>query len=252
MADKHNLFKYVLALADDHMILSQNIVTLCGKAPTLEEDIALSNIALDLLGQARALYSYAGELEGKNKSEDELVAFRTQEEFYNIQLVEQPNVDFAHVILRQFFVSAFFNPFWAALADCEDEFLKSFSRKAEKETAYHLQHASEWLMRLAQGTEESRRRVETALARLSPYVDELFAYDETQEKLIKDLHLPTPKQMRAAWDKNIAAVFAPADLSLSGVNALHCDGRHGRHTEYLGHLLSDLQYMQRTYPGLEW
>lgn len=247
-----NLFKYVLAIADDHMVLSQNLITLCGKGPTLEEDIAVSNIALDLLGQARELYTYAAQIEGKKNTEDALVFFRTQEQFYNIQLVEQPNIDFAHVMLRQLFVSAFLNPFWVALGTCKDGFLSGFSRKAEKETAYHLQHAAEWVIRLAGGTQESRERMEVAVARLAPYTAELFACDDETHALIKSYNLPDPQKIAALWHEHISTVFERADLTLPTATALHCDGRHGRHTENLGHLLSDLQYMQKTYPGLQW
>lgn len=246
------LFQYVLGIADDHLILSQNLTALCGKGPSLEEDIAISNIALDLLGQSRELYTYAGTLEGKNRSEDDLVFFRTQEQFYNIQLVEQPNFDFAYVIVRQLFFAAFFNPYWRALSACNIDFLKGFSRKAEKETAYHLQHSSEWFLRLAGGTDESRQRLTTAIDYLHPYVQEFLSNDEDFSELISASNLPNVQNVYDSFHEYIVHLFQTAELSLPKTKTLHCHGRKGRHTEYLGHLLSDLQYMQRAYPGCEW
>ncbi len=251
-ATKKVFFEYLLGLADDHVILAQNLITLVGKAPILEEELASCNTALDLLGQARAIYGYAAEIEDKGRSEDDLVYFRPQNEFLNVQLVEQPNIDFAHTILRQYLFSSFYHLFWTALTDCKDETLQAIGQRAEKESAYQLQHSADWIERLGNGTKESHQRLVQAIDCLSGFTDELFANDACRAALPVTWRLPDCGQLQAPWKEAVAATLGRAGLSLIDKKALHCAGRKGRHTEHLGHLLTDLQFMQRSYPGLEW
>jgi ring-1,2-phenylacetyl-CoA epoxidase subunit PaaC len=252
MADPIHLFAYVLRLADDHLIIAQRLGEWCGHAPALEEDLALANIGLDLLGQARALYSYAGQIEGKGRTEDDLAFLRIEREYVNLLLLEQPNGDFAHTIARQFYYAAFMVPFWRALTRSRDETLAAIAAKAEKEVAYHLRHAAEWTVRLGDGTDESRTRMMTALDELAPYTGELFEMDEIATAMADAGIGCDAVRLRADWDKTIADVLARAGLEPTVPDWMQTGGRDGRHTEHLGHLLAELQYMQRAYPGMTW
>jgi ring-1,2-phenylacetyl-CoA epoxidase subunit PaaC len=246
------LFDYTLRLADNALILGHRLSEWIGHAPLLEEELALGNIALDLIGEARALYAYAGQIEGKGRDEDALAYLRDAPQYRNILLVEQPNGDFAATIVRQFLYSAFAHPFWTALAQSKDETLAAIAAKAEKEAAYHLRHAGEWLIRLGDGTEESHRRAQDALAELWPYVGEMFETDGVEEALIAGGIAPDPRRLRPAWEKTIAAVLAEATLEPPRSPWSQRGGRSGRHSEHLGHLLATMQFLQRAYPGARW
>jgi len=244
---------YLIALGDDQLVLAQNLIQWCGFAPTLEEDIALSNMGLDMLGQARELYNYAGAVEGKGRSEDDIAFLRGEHEYQNLLLLEQPNGDFAQTQLRQFFYASFMVPFWAHMeTHCLDETLQAIGGKAVKEMAYHARHSAEWVIRLAQGTDESRRRLLQALQALYIYTGELFAPYPQAEAIRQAYHLPDPAQLKPLWQAKVADIFKMADITLPAEAVMQTGGRIGRHTENLGHLLADLQYMQRTYPGLSW
>jgi ring-1,2-phenylacetyl-CoA epoxidase subunit PaaC len=246
------LFQYALRLADTTLILGHRLSEWIGHAPLLEEELALGNIALDLIGQTRALYSYAGKLEGKGRDEDALAYRRDAGEFRNLLLVEQPNGDFAVTIVRQFLYSAFAVPFWQALAGSRDETLAAIAAKAEKEAAYHLRHAAEWLIRLGDGTDESHRRAEAALDELWPYSGELFERDAIDDALIADGVAVDPAALRPEWEKTVSAVIADATLRPPASAWMQSGGRGGRHSEHLGHLLASLQFLQRAYPGATW
>lgn len=246
------LFAYVLRLADDAAILGQRLGEWCGHAPTLEEDIGLANIALDHIGQARALYTYAGEVEGEGRDEDQLCFLRKEREFSNCLLVEQPNGDFAETIVRQFFFSAFMLPFWEKMKASKDETLAAIAAKAEKEAAYHLRHSAEWVIRLGDGTKESRRRMSDAVDELWPFTGELFEADETVTVLVVEGIAVDPASIRDTWRETVAKVFADATLELPEEGWFQTGGRSGMHTEHFGHLLTEMQYMQRAYPGLKW
>lgn len=244
---------YLIALGDDQLVLAQNLIQWCGFAPTLEEDIALSNMGLDMLGQARELYNYAGQIEGKGRSEDDIAFLRGEHEYQNLLLLEQPNGDFAQTQLRQFFYASFMVPFWAHMqAHCLDETLQAIGAKAVKEMAYHARHSAEWVIRLAQGTDESRRRLLAALEALYIYTGELFDPYPQAEPIRESYNLPDPAQLKPLWQAKVADIFKMADIELPAKAVMQTGGRIGRHTENLGHLLADLQYMQRTYPGLSW
>ena len=246
------LFLYTLRLADNALILGHRLSEWIGHAPLLEEELALGNVALDLIGQARALYAYAGAIEGKGRDEDSLAYLRDAPEFRNILLVEQPKGDFAHTIVRQFLYSAFMHALWRALAPSRDATLAAIAAKAEKESAYHLRHAGEWLIRLGDGTDESHRRAQAALEELWPYAGEMFERDAIDEALIAQGVAADPAPLGREWQRRVDSVLAAATLTKPAATWMQSGGRSGRHSEHLGHLLAEMQFLQRAYPGATW
>ncbi|MGN6582262.1 MAG: 1,2-phenylacetyl-CoA epoxidase subunit PaaC [Rhizobiaceae bacterium] len=251
-ADKEKFLGFLLRLADDHLILGHRLSEWCGHAPMLEEDLAMPNMALDLIGQARALYQYAAEVEGKGRTEDDFAYLRRERDYRNCLLAERPNGDFAHTMLRQFYFAAFMEPMWKAMPGSADETLAAIAAKAVKEVAYHVRHTGEWIVRLGDGTEESARRMKAAAEELAPYVDELFETDEVTETMAKAGIAPYPASLRPEFDRIVGAVFAEAGLGTPEAPWPQAGGRQGRHGEAMGYLLAELQYMQRTYPGAVW
>lgn len=241
----------VLALlrrADDALVLGHRLSEWTGHAPLLEEELALANLALDLIGQARALYTEAGALTGH--SEDGLAYLRDAPQWRNALIMELPNGDFAFTIARLFLVSAFAVPFWRAAAESSHAGIAAIAAKAAKETEYHHRHAAEWLVRLGDGTAESHRRAQDALDALWPYTGEMFSADDPD--LIATGIIPDPAMLRPVWEATIAATLARATLARPDDGWMQSGGRIGRHTEHLGHLLAELQFMQRAYPGATW
>jgi len=251
-ADDMPLVQFTLRLADNALVLGHRLSEWCGHAPTLEEDIGLANIALDLIGQARALYTYAGTAEGRGRDEDKLAYLRDAPQYRNILLVEQPNGDFAATIVRQLLFAAFMAPFWRALSASKDATLAAIAAKAEKETAYHLRHAGEWLIRLGDGTEESHRRAQAALDEFWPYSGELFETDQVERALIKTGIVVDPATLKAEWDRTLDDILAEATLTRPAAGWMQTGGRSGRHSEHLGYILAELQFLQRAYPGASW
>jgi len=243
---------YALRRADDALILGHRLSEWTGRAPMLEEELALANIALDLIGQARALYTYAAAQEGRGHTEDAYAYLRDAPQYRNLLLVEQPNGDFASSIARQFFFSAFANPYWHAMTHSSDADLAAIADRSEKESAYHLRHAAEWLIRLGDGTEESHRRAEQAVDALWPYSGEMFEVDEAERGLIANGVLIDPDRIRPAFEHTVARVLADATLTPPACGWMQRGGRIGRHSEHLGHLLAEMQHLQRTYPGAAW
>jgi ring-1,2-phenylacetyl-CoA epoxidase subunit PaaC len=241
------LVAFCLGLADDALILGHRLSEWSGKAPTLEEDLTLSNIALDLIGQASALYRHAGELCGQ--TEDELAYLRDERAFRNLLLVEQPSGDFAVTIARQFLFTAYADPFWRAMTRSADTTLAAIAAKAEKETAYHLRHAREWVVRLGDGTAESHARMTAALDRLWPFTGELRHRDEA---MIATGIAADPAPLHAAWNRTVDETFARAGLARPAGGWMQSGGRDGRHTEHLGYLLAELQFLARSHPGAKW
>jgi ring-1,2-phenylacetyl-CoA epoxidase subunit PaaC len=239
----------LIALGDDHLVLGHRLSEWCGHAPMLEEDLAMPNMALDMIGQARVLYGYASALEGAGRTEDDIAYLRTDREYRNCLLVERPNGDFAHTMLRQLYFAAFMEPYWQATTHSADQRLRDIAEKAVKEVAYHVKHAGEWVIRLGDGTDESRRRVQAAADALQPYVDELFL---PAGEIADVSFLPDRGGMRVPFDATIAEIFREAGLATRELTFALSGGREGRHGEEFGHLLAELQYMQRTYPGLAW
>jgi ring-1,2-phenylacetyl-CoA epoxidase subunit PaaC len=246
------LVLYALRRADDALILGHRLSEWCGHAPMLEEDMALSNIALDLLGQARELYSYAARIEGKGNDEDKFAYLRDVRQYRNLLLLEQPNGDFAHTMVRQFFYSACADLYWRAMVKSSDHTLSAIAAKSEKESAYHLRHSSEWIIRLGDGTRESHARAQSAVDDLWAFTGEMFAVDENERGLIAGGIAIDAGALRPQWLKTVAEVLGEATLTLPTNDWMQQGGRIGRHTEHLGHLLSELQYMQRTFPGVTW
>ena len=246
------LFAFVLQLADTSLILAHRLSEWCGHGPVLEQDLALANIALDLLGEARSYYQYAAELEGRGRTEDDLAYLRAAVEYRNPLLVEQPNHDFAHTVVRQFLFDVFHYELLSELKTGPDAQLAAIAEKSLKEAAYHRKWSAEWIIRLGDGTAESRRRVEKALAVLWRYAAELTA----PTSLETDLHglglVPDYAALRARAAAYVAHVFAEATLPVPTEAFAQPGGKLGRHSEHLGYLLAELQYMQRTYPGLTW
>jgi ring-1,2-phenylacetyl-CoA epoxidase subunit PaaC len=246
------LFTYTLRLADNALILGHRLSDWCGHAPMLEEDLALANMGLDLVGQARSFYDYAGKIESKGRDEDTLAYHRDTIDFRNVLLVEQPNGDFAVTIVRQLLYAAFAEPYFSALSRSNDAMLAAIAAKAVKEMAYHLRHTAEWTIRLGDGTDESRRRAQAALDDLWPFTGELFETDEAERGLITAGVAVDPAPLRAVWNQTLDPIIAEATLVRPPDAWMQSGGRAGRHSEHLGHLLADLQFLQRAYPGATW
>jgi ring-1,2-phenylacetyl-CoA epoxidase subunit PaaC len=243
---------YILRRADDALILGHRLSEWTGHAPMLEEELALANIGLDLIGQARALYGYAAACEGAGHDEDAYAYLRDAPQYRNLLLVEQPNGDFAHTIVRQVLYSAFADPYWRAMTGSADATLAAIAGKAEKESRYHLRHASEWLIRLGDGTEESHRRAQAAVDALWPYSGEMFEADATEQALAAEGFAIDPAPLRAGWDATVTRVLQAATLTRPARAWMQRGGRSGRHSEHLGHLLAEMQHLPRTYPGATW
>lgn len=252
MTTQEALYNYILRMGDDSLILGQRLSELCGHGPILEEDIALTNISLDLIGQATLLLDYAGELDQKSRDKDELAFLRIEKDYVNILLVEQPNGHFGDTILRQFLFDTYRKTLLERLSHSKDERLAGIAEKSLKETKYHLKHSSEWVIRLGDGTEESHLRVQSSLDNLFRYAHELFFENDVDTHLIKEGIVPPAKEIYPIWNKTINDVFEAATLSLPKNNWKFQGGREGRHSEHMGYLLADMQYMQRTYPNMEW
>src|SRR5579871_6230743 len=246
------LVLYTLRRADDALILGHRLSEWCGHAPAMEEDMALANMGLDLLGQARELYAYAAKVEDRGNDEDKFAYLRDVRQYRNLLLLEQPNGDFARTMVRQFFYAAFADLYWRAMMGSSDATLAAIAAKSEKESAYHLRHSSEWIVRLGDGTEESHHRTQVAIDDLWAFTGEMFEVDEVERGLIDAAIAVDPAMLKAKWLKTVTGVVAEATLALPKSDWMQLGGRHGRHSEHLGHLLSELQSMQRTFPGATW
>ena len=242
----------LLEIADDCLVLGHRLSEWCGHAPMLEEDLALPNMALDLIGTARVLYDHAGTLEGQGRGEDDLAYFRGEREYLNCLLVERPNGDFAQTMLRQFLFAAFMAPYWRAAAASTDPVVAGVAGKAVKEVAYHVRHAGEWVIRLGDGTEESARRMARAVDALWRYTGELFESSAAAREAEAAGVLPDRAACRAEWEHTVATVFAEAGLALPEGVRMQTGGRQGIHGEGLGHLLAEMQSVARAHPGAVW
>jgi len=246
------LFTYALRHGDDALILAQRLSEWASRAPEIEEDIALTNIALDLLGQARALLDYAGTLEGAGRDEDDLAYLRTEREFTNVHLVEQENGDFAHTIARQLFFSTYQLALYEELISSSDELLAGVAAKGVKEAAYHTDHATQWTIRLGDGTDESHRRMQAAVERLWPFTAELFEADDVDRALAEKGVAVDPSTLKLRWALSIAEVLSSATLTAPHSTWTSHGGRRGVHTEGFGYLLAEMQYLHRSYPDAKW
>lgn len=246
------LFEYILRLGDDSLILGHRVSEWCGHGPILEEDIALTNLALDLIGQATSLLNYAGEIEGKGRDGDALAFLRYEREYRNILLLEQANGDFGKTIMRQFLFDAYRKPLFEKLQHSTDKTLAAIAEKSLKETKYHLKHSSEWVIRLGDGTEESHNRIQNSLDALWKYTQEIFYKDDIDSVLEQENIIPSSDEIKAEWMQTVTNVFKEATLTIPTNNWVQEGGRKGLHTEALGYLLTELQYMQRAYPNMTW
>ncbi len=249
--DETPLVLFTLRRADDALILGHRLSEWCGHAPTPEEDIALANMGLDLLGQARSLYARAAEAEGGAHDEDQFAYLRDPPQYRNLLLLEQPNGDFARTIMRQFLYAAFIDPWWRAMTRSADPGLAAIAAKAEKESAYHLRHAAEWVIRLGDGTPESHRRAQDALDLLHPYTGEMFTCPDEAPLVAEGIAADT-EALRPGWDRTLDDVLAQATLARPTGAWSHKGGRTGRHSEHLGFLLAEMQHLPRTHPGAAW
>jgi ring-1,2-phenylacetyl-CoA epoxidase subunit PaaC len=248
----NSLFEYLVRLGDDSLILGHRLSEWCGHGPILEEDIAMTNIALDHVGQATSILKYAGEVEGKGRNEDALAFLRFERDYKNVLLVEQPNGDFGMTMMRQFLFDAYRKLLYERLMTSSDKQLAAIAAKSLKETKYHLKHSAEWVIRLGDGTEESKKRVQDSLNTLWRYSDELFYSDAVDQELTEKGIIPALNGLREDWKKIVDDVLSEATLSLPDNGWKQSGGRIGKHSEHLGYILVELQYMQRAYPGMEW
>lgn len=246
------LFEYALRLGDDALILGQRLSAWCGRAPTLEVDLSLANVALDLVGQATHFLAHAGEVEGKGRDADRLAFHRDVLDYRNCLMVEQPNGDFARTIARQFLYSAWQQPYLAALMGSSDATLAAIAAKAVKEVTYHVELAAEWVVRLGDGTEESRRRMADGLDWCWRFVDELFEMDAVDTALLADGVSVDKAALRDGFDARVGDVLRSATLELPSPRRGIVGGRAGRHSEHLGHILAEMQFLPRAYPDASW
>jgi ring-1,2-phenylacetyl-CoA epoxidase subunit PaaC len=244
--------RYLLRIGDASLVLGQRLSEWCGHGPILEEDIALTNVALDLIGQARLLLTAAGELQGQGRDEDRLAFLRGENEYLNPTLVELPNGDFARTLLRNFLFAAFQTQLWQGLNASSYAPLAAIAAKSAKETRYHLRHAADWTVRLGDGTDESAHRMRDALEYLWPYTNELFVTLPDDDAITASGFGVAWSKLRPAWESTVLPVLAQAHLNVPARTPFVSSGTSGRHSEYMGHLLSELQYLQRTYPDSQW
>lgn len=244
--------QYVLRLGDTCLILGQRIAEWCGHAPVLEEDIALTNMSLDLIGQARALLTHAGQISGLGHDEDQLAFLRDERDYLNPTLVELPRGDFAFTVLRNAMVATFLKLMWQRLSASSDAELAAIAGKALKESRYHQQHACDWVVRLGDGTDESARRLKAALAQLWRYSAELFEDDAIDEQAGATGLGPKWSELQADWRAEMAALLAAVKLPVPADSVYRSTGRRGVHSEHMGFILAEMQYLQRAFPGGVW
>jgi ring-1,2-phenylacetyl-CoA epoxidase subunit PaaC len=245
-------FQYLLRLGDNCLILSQQLAHWCGHGPALEEDLALTNVALDLLGQARLWLSYAGEVEGQGRDEDALAYGRDGPDFRNLLIVEQPNGHYGDTIMRQFLFDAWHQHLLAGLARSSDSRMEDIAQKAVKEVRYHIERSAGLVMALGDGTEESHTRMQAALNKLWPYTNEWFEADAVDTQSAAIGLAPAAQSLSVPWQRTVKPVLERATLAMPAYTGHQRGGKQGLHSEHLGHLLAPLQFMQRTYPGAQW
>ena len=244
--------QYLLRVGDTALILAQRLAEWCGHAPVLEEDIALANMALDLVGQSRALLTHAGALEGAGHDEDQLAFLRDERDYFNATIAELPRGDFAFTVLRNLIVATWAKLLWERLQTSNDAEVAAIAAKAVKEARYHQQHAADWIVRLADGTEESRRRVDAALDALWRFTAELFESDAVDAAAHAAGIGPRVADLRAPWLAEMTAVFDAAGLAIPGESAFRSTGTRGVHSEHMGCILAEMQHLQRSFPGGVW
>ena len=252
MVDRAALFEFLLRIGDNTLILGHRVSEWCGHGPALEEDIALANTALDLIGQTQLWLGLAGEVEGKGRSADDLAYLRDGFEFRNILLLERPNGDFGKTLMRQFLFDAWHYLLLKALKGSADPRIAEIAEKASKEVSYHLDRSRDLIVRLGDGTAESHRRMQEALDDLWAFTGEMFIGDASDAALVEAGVIPEPQSLKASWDEIVSDALAEATLKRPADGYMHKGGRRGVHTEHLGYILTELQFLQRAYPGATW
>lgn len=248
-----NKVNYLLRLGDNALILSQQLSRWCGKGPALEEDMALTNVALDLLGQTRLWYDYAAELEGAGRDEDALAYLRDAQDFKNCLLLEQPNGNYADTLMRQFYFDTWHYFLIAGLTRSSDARIAAIAEKSLKEITYHLRRSGDLIVRLGDGTAVSHAKTQAAADALWMYSGEVFAYDAVDEAMVADGIAPPAAELRAQWLAHVAEIFTEATLAMPPADAwMQNGGKQGRHSEHLGYILAEMQFLQRAYPGTVW
>lgn len=247
-----DLYNYILGIADNTLILGQRLGELCGHGPSLETDIACTNMSLDLLGQTRSYFQYAAKIKGDNSTEDSIAFLRTERQYLNVLLVEQPNTDFAYTIARQFFFDVYHYLFLEKLQLSKDVNLSAIAHKAIKEVSYHQRFSSDWVKRLGDGTEESKKRMQNAIDDLWRYTDELFHTTATDDAMIAEGIGVDVSTLKATYYERVNDILNKAKLNIPESKWFQKGGKQGIHTEHMGYILSDMQYMQRTYPNMTW
>ncbi len=248
----NNLIQYIFGIADNTLILGQRLGELCGHGPSIETDIALTNISLDLLGQTRSYYQYVAQLQGGNASEDTVAFLRLERDYKNVLLVEQPNTDFGYSIARQFLFDVYHLALLEELQHTKNEMLSAIAKKSIKEVLYHTRFSSDWIKRLGDGTEESHNRIQTAINDLWVYTDELFHQTDADKEMVSQGIGVDVTLLKANYYKKVSAILEEATLQTPTIEYFQKGGKQGVHSEYMGFILSDLQYMQRTYPNMTW
>lgn len=253
MTTQQALTAFCLQIGDTSLIHGQRLAELCGHAPILEEDIALTNISLDLIGQARIMLTYAGKTEGRNRDEDQLAFHRDAWNFRNILMAELPNGDFGFTIGKIFFIGLYMKHLYRLLSQSSDETIKAFAEKSLKEVIYHVRHSADWVIRLGDGTDESRRRMQKAVDELSLYLDDFFEISEAEKHLANEKIIPDLMPVKNAFYEEMNLYTSQAGISVPASNGfLRKGGKEGKHTEHLGHILAEMQFLPRAYPDAKW
>ncbi len=248
----NNLIQYIFGIADNSLILGQRLGELCGHGPSLETDIAMTNISLDLLGQVRSYYQYIAKLQGGDATEDTVAFLRLENQYLNTLLVEQPNTDFGYAIARQFLFDVFHLALLEELQNSKDEMLAAIAKKSIKEVLYHNRFSSDWIKRLGDGTEESHNRIQTAINDLWIFTDELFHQTDADKAMVTDGIGVDVTLLKSNYYKKVSAILEESTLQTPTIEYFQKGGKQGIHSEHMGYILTELQYMQRTYPNMTW
>jgi ring-1,2-phenylacetyl-CoA epoxidase subunit PaaC len=248
----NNLIQYIYGIADNTLILGQRLGELCGHGPSLETDIALTNISLDLFGQVRSYFQYAAKIQGNDTTEDTIAFLRKEREYKNVLLVEQPNTDFAYSITRQFLFDMFHIELLNELQNSKDETLAAIAKKSIKEVSYHVRFSSDWMRRLGDGTEESNQRVQTAVNDLWVFTDELFHQTDADKAMVSEGIGVDVTQLKQSYYQKVSDILEEATIEVPKIEYFQKGGKQGIHSEYMGYILTEMQYMQRTYPNMNW
>ncbi len=248
----NNLIQYIYGIADNALILGQRLGELCGHGPNLETDIAMTNVALDLLGQTRSYYQYAAKLSGNEATEDTIAFLRSEREYKNVLLVEQPNTDFAYSIGRQFLFDVYHLLMLEQLQNSQDETLQAIAKKSIKEVSYHKRFSSDWIKRLGDGTEESHTKMQNAINDLWAFTDELFHQTDADKAMVEAGIGIDVMKLKVSYYETVTSILTESTLQVPDLKYFQKGGKQGIHSEHMGYLLADLQYMQRTFPNMNW